>query len=320
MSPKERPIFIVGVTRSGTTLLRYMLSSSPRIYIPPESDFIPYFFGRAPLSELSEARIAGILSTIFRRYRFVKEWQGSPPDARRFIEMMPARTPAAFLDTLYGLYALQYGAVRWGDKTPIYTSYTDLIHRMFPQAQFIHIIRDGRDVAVSMLETWGQKEFHVDIYFTARNWVRRVSQAQASGARLGPGHYYELRYEALVQQPERELQSVCDFLGESYVSEMAQPHLLGRVRIPPDMLIHAAVRHSPSTGRIRRWQRDMSPADQRFFQRIAGRLLDELGYVLADGGEMSLPEKARLLALGTKYEVLQAGRRILQAFGVFPPI
>jgi hypothetical protein len=316
---ENEPFFIVGVHRSGTTLLRYMLNSSSRIYIPPESDFIPYFFGRGPRQELSEARIGQILDEIFSRYRLVKEWQGEPPGREAFVAAMAGRRPADFLETLYRTYARQQGAARWGDKTPIYASYLDLIHEIFPRARFVHIIRDGRDVALSMLDKWADKEFHVDVYFTARNWVRRIEQARASGARLGPEHYYEMRYERLVEDPARELRTLCDFLGEAYVPEMARPQRLARAQIAAGDF-HAAVRQPPNTSRIGRWKNEMAPADLRLFQRIAGALLAELGYELAAAGKMRPAEGMRYAALAIKYGTLQAGRRVLQAAGLFPPI
>jgi hypothetical protein len=316
---ETEPFFIVGVHRSGTTLLRYMLNSSPRIYIPPESDFIPYFFGRAPREELSEARIGQILDEIFSRYRLVKEWQGDPPDVETFVTAMPGRRPADFLEALYRTYARQQGASRWGDKTPIYASYLDLLHEIFPRARFVHIIRDGRDVALSMLDKWGDKEFHVDVYFTARNWVRRIGQAQASGARLGPKLYYEMRYERLVEDPEGELRPLCDFLGEPYVPEMARPQQLAREQIAAGNF-HDAVRRPPNISRIGRWKKEMGSADLRLLQRIAGGMLAKLGYELAAVGRMPAREAVRYAALAIKYETLQAGRRVLQAAGLFPPI
>jgi len=319
MSYDQPPVFIVGVHRSGTTLLRYMLNSSPRIFIPPESDFVPRFFGRHPRDELGERRIASILGTIFARYRFVKEWQGDPPRIQSFIQQMNGRTPAAFLDTLYRSYAAQHRAVRWGDKTPIYASYLDLIHQIFPEAQFVHIIRDGRDVALSMLDKWGKRELHIDIYFAARNWVRRIRQAQVSGARLGSDLYYELRYEALVENPEAELRPLCEFLGEPFFPDMARPHLLGRAHLQEGDF-HAPLRQPPSTGRIGRWKREMSRADRRLFQGVAGELLAELGYEVEDLGRGPLQEQARCSLLASKYTTLQGGRRVLQALGILPPI
>lgn len=319
MSTDRPPVFIVGVHRSGTTLLRFMLNSSPRIFIPPESDFIPRFFGRRPGEQLGERRLASILNTIFTTYRFAKEWQGEPPQVQAFIEQMSRRTPAAFLDTLYRSYAAQYGATRWGDKTPIYASYMDLIHEIFPEAQFVHIIRDGRDVALSMLDKWGKREIHVDIYFAARNWVRRIRQAQGSGARLSSDLYYELRYEALVENPKAELLRLCTFLGEPFLPDMAKPHLLGRAHIQKGDF-HAPLRQPPSTDRIERWKREMSPADRRLFQGVAGELLVELGYEIEDLGNAPPREQIRSWLLASKYTTLQTGRHVLQALGILPPI
>ena len=315
-----RPIFIVGVHRSGTTLLRYMLSSHSRIYIPPESDFIPNFFLHDPTGELNDRQIARLLRTIFERYRFVKEWKGNPPDPARFADSLPDRTPASFLDSLYTAYARQYGAERWGDKTPIYASYIDLLHDIFPGAQFLHIIRDGRDSALSMLDKYEQDEFHVDAFFAARNWVRRIRAAQAAGSRIGPELYYELRYENLIDDPEGELRAVCAFLEESYEPAMIEYHRTARKRISVDSHFFSNVRNPVSRQRVGRWQQEMGEADQRLVQRVAGELLIELDYNLTDLGPMSVPELARLAVLAVKYAVLQSGRRMLQAFGLFPPI
>jgi hypothetical protein len=315
-----RPIFIVGVHRSGTTLLRYMLGSHSRIYIPPESDFVPSFFLHRPAKDLSDEEIEHILRTIFDRYRFVKEWQGEPPQPGPFIRSMTDRSPAAFLDTLYSAYARQYGAQRWGDKTPIYASYVDLIHEIFPHAQFLHIIRDGRDAALSMLDKYERDEFHVDIFFAARNWVRRIRSAQRAGSRLGPDLYYELRYENLIEDPESELRTVCEFLGETYEPGMIEYHQTARERIPANSHFFSNVRNPPSRQRIGRWQQQMSERDQRLVQTVAGKLLAELGYPLVDLRPMSIGEQARLAVLATKYAMLQSGRRVLQAFGLFPPI
>jgi len=233
---------------------------------------------------------------------------------------MSDRSPAAFLDTLYSAYARQYGAERWGDKTPIYASYVDLIHDIFPKAQFLHIIRDGRDAALSMLDKYEHDEFHVDIFFAARNWVRRIHSAQRAGSRIGDSLYYELRYENLIEDPEGELRAVCEFLGETYEPEMIDYHQTARERIPETSHFFSNVRNPVSRQRIGRWQQEMSIADQRLVQTVAGKLLAELGYPLVDLGPMSIGEQIRLAVLAAKYATLQSGRRTLQAFGLFPPI
>ena len=120
--------------------------------------------------------------------------------------------------------------------------------QIFPNAQFIHLFRDGRDVAASMLDKWGARDFHIDIYFTARNWDRRTRQARAAGASLAPGRYYELPYESLVADPKNQLQELCDFLAETYIPAMATPHHLAQTEIEPGSF-HDSVRTPPSTTR-----------------------------------------------------------------------
>jgi hypothetical protein len=313
------PFFIIGVHRSGTTLLRYMLSSSPRIYIPPESDFIPRFFLKNPSASLDKQSVEKLLEVIFNRYRFVKEWEGERPDADSFFAEMESKTAAGFLNLLYRRYAEQKGAVRWGDKTPIYSSYIDLIHQIFPQAKFIHIIRDGRDAALSMLDKWGDKELHIDIYFAARNWVRRIQEAQASGKRLGNNYFYELYYESLVDAPEKELRAICDFLEEPFVEEIVSHHRQARQQIESGSF-HEAVRQPANKSRIGRWREEMSAADLRLFEHVAGPLLTELGYEIASNGTMSFTEKTRFQSVRLKYETLQFGRSLAQRAGLVPPI
>lgn len=319
MNHLERPIFVIGVHRSGTTLLRYMLNSSPRIYISPESDFIPEFFQLRPRARMSDRQIARAIQSLFTEHRFSAEWEGEAPTPAQFITHEGAPTPTKFLSQLYAAYAHMHGAERWGDKTPIYTNYVDLIHTLFPAAQFIHILRDGRDVALSMLEKWAEQEIHVDVFFAARNYVRRTRAARNSGWRLGPQLYYEMHYEALVQDPENELRAVCEFLGEEYLPEMAQPQILGRKTIEPGSW-NDPIRRPPNTASVQRWRKEMTPADLRLFQFVAGRQLEELGYRQVDAGRMPAQEIARLARLAVKYAVLQAGRRVLQAAGLFPPI
>jgi hypothetical protein len=169
------------------------------------------------------------------------------------------------------------------------------------------------------LDKWGGKERHVDLYFAGRTWEERIRKARACGARLGTVLYRELRYESLVETPEQQLRALSGFLGEPYVSEMAQPHLLARERIPPGDF-HQAVRQPPGTSRVGRWRRAMSERDQRLFQHVSGGLLNELGYPVSGLGKLSPKEGARLTAFRVKYEVLQAGRRVLEKARVMPPI
>ena len=319
LSLPERPIFVVGAPRSGTTLLRYMLCSHPRIYIPPESSFIPRFFRRSPRQPMRREQAIQTLRSLFSYHSFFRDWRADLPDPGAFVDALEELTPAAFLGSLYGQYARQFGASRWGDKSPLYSSYVDLIAEIFPTAQFIHLIRDGRDVALSMVKAYPRIPFFfMDMYYAARSWRRRVRQAMAAGAHLGPDRYLEVRYEQLTEHPEAHLQRICDFLGEAYVPSMAEPHRTARVR-HHSKGIHASTRLAPNTMSSGHWRKDMSPPDVRLFQTVAGDLLLALGYATVDLGKMSVAEKVRYAALQSKYALIQTGRRVVQAAGVFNP-
>jgi hypothetical protein len=311
-----RPIFIVGAPRSGTTLLRFMLSSHSRIYIPPESDFIPrLFLGRARVS-MNRTQAIRAIQVVLTNRRFFREWKNPPIDPQAFVTSLPELTPAAFLAGLYGTYAGQYGATRWGDKSPIYTNYVGLLAEIFPRGQFIHLIRDGRDTALSVLAAYPDR-FYVDIYYAARSWRDRILAARRAGLGLGPKRYLEVPYEELTGYPDEILRRVCAFLGEEYEPSMCRQHELAR------QLLRSRGRHAPVRDPVRRnsgrWRTQMQPADLRVFTAVANGLLHELGYEPAPIEAMRPLEWVRYAALASKYEALEGGRRALQAVGVFHP-
>jgi hypothetical protein len=315
----ERPIFVVGAQRSGTTLLRYILCSHPRLYIPPESNFIPRFFQRRPRAPMQRQQAIDTLNGILTYRMFFRDWREDRPVPAAFVDSLPDATPATFLDALYSQYACRFGAERWGDKSPIYTVHLDLLAEIFPMAQFIHIIRDGRDVALSMMKAYQHARFfYVDIYFAAQSWKRRVHAASSAGRRLGAGRYLELRYEQLTANPEAMIREICEFLGEDYQPAMAEPDQEARAH-HHSQGIHRATRQPLTTTSVGRWRTEMSQIDQRLFQTAAGDLLTELGYELASLGRMTWAERMRYGRLQVKYTAIEAGRRALQAAGVFHP-
>lgn len=311
-----RPVFIVGAPRSGTTLLRFMLSSHSRIYIPPESDFIPQLFlGRAGVT-MSPAQAIRNIEIVLANRRFFREWRDRPLDPKALVASLPELTPGAFLTALYGSYASQYGAARWGDKSPIYTRYVGLLAQIFPGAQFVHLIRDGRDAALSVLAAYPDR-FYVDIYYAARTWRDRVLAARRAGVALGRDRYLEVQYEELTTCPEDVLRRVCAFLGEEYEPSMCRQYELARQQLRP----HG--RHAPVRDPVRRnsgrWRTQMPPVDLRVFATVAGGLLHELGYEPTEIGRTRPLEGVRYARLASKYRVLEGGRRALQALGVFHP-
>jgi hypothetical protein len=291
--PAEHPFpvpFVVGVNRSGTTLLRLMLDAHPQLAIPPETHFIPELVkgcqeGAGPDETLE-------FLTAFRR------WPDFRLDAdelgRRWRALDPF-TAADALRAFYGLYAEQAGKPRWGDKTPRYTRKISLIHRVLPEARFVHLIRDGRDVALSLMEVHFGPD---DVRTAAGRWTQWIAQARRHGEKVG--HYVELRYEDLIADPEEVLRRICEHVELPWDVAMLTYHeragerigeivrdfdrASGGPPIPADVRAHQHrhVSQPPREDRVARWRRDMSPADQAAFEEIAGDLLTELGYPRSD--------------------------------------
>jgi hypothetical protein len=300
-------------------MLRYILCSHPRIYIPPESNFIPRYFGKLPGSPLTHEQAIRIMEGIFSYRVFLKDWQGVKPDPVLFVNKLPDLMPSTLINTLYRDYCRQFGASRWGDKSPIYTVHLDLLSKIFPSAQFIHIIRDGRDVALSMLKTYrGRRFFYMDIYFAAQSWKRRISLARSAGERLGQDRYFELHYEDLVTYPVEVVTQICGYLGENFVPAMVNPQREAGKHYHSKG-IHAATGKPLSSISVGRWRREMSLADQRLFLAVASDLLRDLQYEAINVGSMSLTEKLRSRRLHLKYAMIEAGRQVVQASGIFHP-
>ena len=159
-----------------------------------------------------------------------------------------------------------------------YTDDITLIGSLLPEARFVHIIRDGRDVALSLQQVaWGVP----NVEEAARSWSRHVRKAMSAGRRLGPERYLEIHYEQLVAAPEQVLTDVCCFLGLEFETGMLNYFEHADELIAPDWFpqFHRNL-FSPITTGLRNWRRDMSSRDVAAFESLSGDLLAELGYEL----------------------------------------
>jgi Sulfotransferase family len=281
--------FIVGVGRSGTTLLRMMLDAHPQLAIPPETHFIPEVANACRKSgeDSRDPFIQVLLSS--------RRWTDFQLDADAFRKRINALAPFEIgnaLRAFYRLYAERFGKTRWGDKTPTYLTQVQLIAELLPEACFIHLIRDGRDVALSVKDLWfGPRS----IAEAAETWVGRIQSARKQSA--GLANYMEVRYEDLVRNAEPILKRICDFISLSWETRLLQYYQSAEERLSemsrdihsPEgkvwataeqrLSIHALTKKPPETSRIGRWKTEMSAADRKQFEKIAGPLLVELGYM-----------------------------------------
>jgi len=304
----ERPFFIVGNPRSGTTLLRFIISSHPRIHIPSETGFLPFLLQDVK-TDLSLSQVKRILERIGQLNH---GWAGMVDDVQAFYETLPEPKLMYILDALYRRKIEPYGAVRWGDKGPSYVRYIPIISEIFPRAQFIHLIRDGRDATVSARKKWGN--WYMDTYYLLKNWVRNVEQGQRAGERLGSDRYFEVRYEDLVQSPRPVIEKICVFLGERFHPAMLDHTTLARKLIKPNGG-YPNVRKPISSSSVQRWKREMTLFEQKMANRIAGSKLRALGYELPELDPFSPTESLKFFFLACKYRLTDTVRRVLYAYG-----
>ncbi len=267
------PLLVLGVARSGTTLLRVVLDRSPGIAIPEESRFIPLLW-RRHRGRVDPDDFRDDLSRIPE----LRRWRLDPES----VVLAPGSSTAAAIAAVFETYAAQHGKPRWGDKTPMYMRHLTLLEQLFPGAQYVHLIRDGRDAAVSFLampegtytRTWAHRSTPARF---ACQWRTEVEAGRALGARVGTTGYFEVRYEELVAEPERVVRSICDFAGLPFEPAMLEYPGAVDVSAKPH---HQGLREPPTVGR-RDWRRELSQADALTFEAVAGDLLAELGYELS---------------------------------------
>jgi Sulfotransferase family len=268
---KGAPVVVLGVSRSGTTLLKEMLDHHPVLAIPGESYFIPQLWDRHGPQPNRDAFVADLA-----RLARVLEWGVEPLEVERRIAPRP--TFADAIAAIFSIYAEGRGKRRFGDKTPAYMQRLDAVAAAFPDAQYVHLIRDGRDAALSFAAMRRSPRFNWarprSVPGFGVQWRYEVEAARRLGARLGPSRYTELRYEELVARPERTLQELCRFLRLDFDRAMLDYPRDGR---GGQLIDHAKLTNRP-TPSLRSWRDEMPPGELSRFEAIAGELLGELGY------------------------------------------
>jgi hypothetical protein len=309
VSENAPPFFIVGSPRSGTTLLRVILDRHPEIAIPPESHFIPRLWeGRRRYGV--EDRIEDVelfMQDLSSEGRF-REWN-LPIEAVESRISREGLTFGSALEAVYLEYATSRGKERWGDKTPKYINEMPLLSRVFPSARFVHIIRDGRDVSLSLVDL-GKRHRHAAS--GAYVWARTVKRGRNVGVRLGPDRYTEIRYEDILESPEEEIGRLSSFLGFDFDPAMLcdDGRALSRV---PGSRHHQHTRLSlPPTKGLRDWRKDMTDAQMAECEAVAGDVLDGCGYELSHR-EVPLAERAAAWAHVGRFVGGELSRRVMRS-------
>ena len=292
------PLLVLGVRRSGTTLLRIMLDRHSELALPDESYFVPQLAHRH-----GERPDTDQVLDDLRRLPTLREWDVAPQAVAA--RLRPGMTLGEAIGAVYEVFAQRRGKHRWGDKTPMYMQHLPLLERLWPDARFVHLVRDGRDAALSFLgmpagivtRTWAHPTTAPDF---ACQWATEVRAARALGRRVG-ARYLELRYEDLVREPEAALRRVCAHAGLAYEPGMLD--YAGSVDVATKP--HQQRLRQPPTPGVRNWREELPHEDALAFEGVAGDLLSQLGYELLDDA-LAARRSARSRARLARYRALSA--------------
>ena len=281
MKISSSPIFIVGAPRSGTTLFQYMLRSHPDISIPTGEShfFIPLLRNADSFGDLNEAK--NIRKVLEAMYQQSADFLDTDIHGIKFdidglttqFKQEGRNTISAIISGLFEKNALGEGKQRWGDKTPYYVLHMKTILQLFPDAQFIHLIRDGRDCALSMFQR--KHDFGVyNTFFAAKYWEIYVETGRQVGTELGKKVYHEIRFEELLENPKKVMQGVCSFLNESYSDDLVNFKKSGEAGKTP--LLQKPIQNTNKE----KWREKMTDRQISLFEGTVGHTLKQCGYPL----------------------------------------
>lgn len=275
----KAPVFVLGCPRSGTTVLYHMLLSAGNfaVYRSESNVFsvLQPHFGN--LRSESNRR------QLLRLWLKSRQFRDSGLDAQAISEkiMRDCRNTGDFLRIVMEETARRQSVERWADCTPDHLLYIPEIKRQIPSALVVHIIRDGRDVALSYVQQgwaypfpWDRKE-HLSVAGLFWEWI--VSRGREYGRALG-ANYYELHYEDLVEKPHQTLRALGEFVGQELDYDKIQHAGIGSVSAPNTSF------SSDSDGvfnPVRRWEKKMNSEQLADFESLTGDFLQELGYPLS---------------------------------------
>lgn len=277
-----RPIIVVGCARSGTTLLQVMLHSHPRIAVPPENRFVmDVYRNRKEFGDLrtkdGRAALASHIVDHPKRSRFKDFGLGKEAIRKRIIKGPP--TVGSGIGAVLRAYSERFDKYRFGDKRPKYYQDVDALRALFPDAQFIHLIRDGRDCVASLKRMrWWQWGVPAAIAM----WGEAMDYGDRHKARLPADTWHELYYEKMVRDPEGEMRRLCTFLGEDFDEAMVNQQETAAVAVPERKDHHVRIQQQVNDDRVGAGRAELDPDELALFEWVNGDRLRARGYDAPD--------------------------------------
>ncbi len=236
----------------------------------PESQFILELLRDAP--EAFDPTSMG--RRVVEHFRF-KTWEVDlqPPVGEEATALGSYRELIEWFVARYGDATERSGRGVWVEHSPFNAQYAETLFELFPDARLVHLVRDGRAVAASVMKLeWGPNEIHV----AAPWWAHRLSFGLGAESHFGPERVRRVRYEDLITKPEETLESLCPFLGIDYSETMLAADGLRVPGFTTDF--HRLVGSRPDPARVEAWRSDLSRRQIEIFENVTGELLSYLGY------------------------------------------
>lgn len=275
------PLFMFGFERSGTTLLSMMIGAHPSIAVPLSvtgrwllfADQLGNYHGLETRDGLK-----AFVDSVIKDER-IRLWDVSISH-EEILQDLPLGSYPSVIRRFHEVYAAKKGKPYWANLDISTLDNMDLVNQWFPDAKFIHIFRDGRDVALSH----GTMPYGVsNIAECAERWVHRLTVNLKMGAILGDRRYMAVRYEDLVLDSARTLQEICHFIGIPYADEMLGYYKMVEDKVPKEKRwLWPELDKPPAREKAYAWERSMSKTKRDVFEGVAGDLLRELGYKAYD--------------------------------------
>lgn len=283
----NRPIYIIGNPRSGTSLFRLMLHLHSQVSIPPESHFFLWLEDKYPAWDLSKAE--DYIEDLYNSTKF-ETWQMPREELQAFILRHRPATYPQLNSLIYLFYTLSIGKtpVRWGDKNKLWKEKLPNIEAAYPDTQYIHVIRDGRDIACSFRELAEKKmtskyapRVPTDIEHLSERWHRNISAIRAFEKDLPEHRFLTVRYEDLLTSTSEVMERAFAFLGLPFEPDVLDYyHVEDREQVEPAEFFQwkEKLLQPPDVKNMGKYKSALSREEIEYFNQRNGELLGIYGY------------------------------------------
>ena len=274
-SHSEAPFFILGCPRSGTSMLARILNRHQNLAVPYESQIYPFFYPiRRLYGDFSiKSNRNKCIRDILASERMRVDW-GGVLTIDSVNKNVTRESFAGIFEAILRAWSQQAGKIRWGEKTPQNVKYINEIEKDFQNAKFIHIVRDGRDIALSLKKAKFGPVNYLNAAYYWKNYLEKVEAFKKIQSR---NNYMEIRYEDLVDSPYKVVKEVCIFLHEEFDQDMLNFY---KDDVPDniDITLQKNLSMPINSKNKNKWCTEATKKDIRLFEAIAGEYLKQYGY------------------------------------------